>query len=296
MKTNIIKTQFLLDSCDHLETIQIQKTLSKIGLELYGQTTNPSLLIKNPSLQNSLHGGRINESELLDFYKAEIVRISNLIPNGYVSIEVYADQNSTPEDLLQQANEFNSWIPNAHIKFPTIASGLEAAEIFVNNGGRVNMTLVFCQQQALAVHIISKNAKQKGDVLLSPFLGRLDDIGINGTDLIKNCMRMYRELDSKVFVLAASIRNLEHLDQCIELQSDITTAPLGVYEQYVERTMNTSTNSTSIAKEVTPKTLQPIPFQTLDYNENNWKKLNIQHDLTDQGLTKFVKDWKSVII
>jgi transaldolase len=296
MTTNQIKTQFLLDSCDHLETIQVQKSLSKINMELYGQTTNPSLLVKNPALQNSLQGGKIKESELLEFYKTEIVRISNLIPGGSVSIEVYADASSTAENLLKQANKFNSWIPNAHIKFPTIPAGLEAAEIFVNSGGRVNMTLVFSQEQALAVHLIAKNTKNKGDVFLSPFLGRLDDIGINGVDLIANCVRMYQELDSKVFVLTASIRNIDHLNKCIGLDSDITTSPLGIYEQYVEQTLNSSAQPSPTGEAVSVKKLKPIPFQNLDYNETNWKNLNIQHDLTDQGLTKFVKDWKSVLI
>jgi transaldolase len=294
--TPTISTQFLLDSCNHLETIRAQNTLSKINCQFFGQTTNPSLLVKNPALQNSLHGGKIKETELLEFYKTEIRRISNLIPSGSVSIEVYADASSTAENLLKQANKFNSWIPNAHIKFPTIPAGLEAAEIFVNSGGRVNMTLVFSQEQALAVHLIAKNTKNKGDVFLSPFLGRLDDIGINGVDLIANCVRMYQELDSKVFVLAASIRSLDHLNSCIDLQSDITTAPLGIYEQYVQQVLNTSPRPSPTREGVSDKKFQPIPFQKLDYNQTNWRNLNIQHDLTDQGLTKFVKDWKSVLI
>jgi transaldolase len=65
-------TKFFLDSCDPLQTIEAIECLNKIDQTLDGQTTNPSLLVKNPLLQMQLHGGKINESELLDFYKQEI--------------------------------------------------------------------------------------------------------------------------------------------------------------------------------------------------------------------------------
>jgi transaldolase len=293
-------TKFFLDSCDPLQTIEAIESLHKIGRILDGQTTNPSLLVKNPLLQMQLHGGKINENELLEFYKQEIKAISNLIPDGSVSVEVYADESSTKEDLLRQANEFYTWIPNAHVKFPTIKAGLEAAEIFVNQGGRVNMTLVFSQEQALAVHIATKNMKNPGDVLLSPFVGRFDDIGLNGTDFIANVMQMYREFDSKVSVLSASLRNLNHLEKCIELGSTLTTGPLSIYQEYATKILAGEENNrqleqserSSVAEEI----LQPIPYKNLDLSVNNWKSLNIQHDLTDKGLAKFVADWKSVLL
>ncbi len=284
------QTQFLLDSCDHLDTIATQELLNQNSLSLFGQTTNPSLLVKNPLLQTSLQNGKITETELLKFYKSEITKISELLPNGSVSIEVYADQNSTKEELLEQANTLKQWIPNSYIKFPTIASGLAAAKEFVDNGGKVNMTLVFSQEQALAVHLISQNAKNTGDVYLSPFIGRLDDIGINGLDLVANCLKMYQELNSKVWVLGASIRNLEHLETCIAMNCDIVTAPISIYAEYVNSLENKA------QKIEVKSTLKSIPYQNLDYSITDYQDLNIQHDLTDQGLTKFVKDWKSVLV
>jgi transaldolase len=293
-------TKFFLDSCDPLQTIEAIESLHKIGRTLDGQTTNPSLLVKNPLLQMQLHGGKINESELLEFYKQEINAISNLIPDGSVSVEVYADENSTKEDLLRQANDFYTWIPNAHVKFPTIKVGIEAAEEFVNNGGRVNMTLVFSQEQALAVHIATKNMKNPGDVLLSPFVGRFDDIGLNGTDFISNVVQMYKELDSQVSILSASLRNLNHLEKCIELGSTLTTGPLSIYQEYATKILADEENNRHLEQSEIPsaakETLQPIPYKNLDLSVNNWKSLNIQHDLTDKGLAKFVADWKSVLL
>jgi transaldolase len=281
-------TKFFLDSCDPNETKIAIETLGNLD----GQTTNPTLLVKNPDVQTRLNGGKMPEKELLKLYKKAIVEISNLIPNGSVSIEVYADWNSTKDDLLAQANEFYTWIPNAHIKFPTIKAGLEAAEEFVNNNGRVNMTLVFSQEQALAVHIATKNAKNKGDVLLSPFLGRLDDIGQNGIDLINNIRQMYAELDSKVSLLAASTRTLDHIFGCLvpfeNIETDLITAPLGLWQKYAE-------NKEKLAGFEYPESnLKPILYEVLDYSKN-WKELNIEHELTTKGLDRFVSDWNGVI-
>lgn len=304
-------TKFFLDSCDPLQTIEAIECLNKIGATLDGQTTNPSLLVKNPLLQMQLHGGKIKERELLNFYKQEIQAVSKLIPEGSVSIEVYADENSVKEDLLKQANDFYTWIPNAHVKFPTNKAGIEAAEVFVNQGGRVNMTLVFSQEQALAVHLATKNMKNPGDVLLSPFVGRFDDIGLNGTDFIFNVIKMYKEIDSQVSILSASLRNLNHLEKCIELGSTLTTGPLNIYQEYVEKKLQLSnkTGTNNSQPEVaysqtdvvfntnnTKVELHPIPYRQLNISETNWQNLNIQHDLTDKGLAKFVTDWKSVLI
>ncbi len=306
--TKTLATKFFLDSCDPLQTIETIEYLNKINISLDGQTTNPSLLVKNPLLQMQLHGGKINEQELLDFYKQEIQAISNLIPDGSVSIEVYADQDSTKEDLLKQANQFYTWIPNAHIKFPTIKAGLEAAQEFVNSGGRANMTLVFSQEQALAVHIATKNMKNPGDVLLSPFIGRFDDIGLDGVDFIGNVVKMYKQLDSKVSILSASLRTLYHLEKCIELGSTLTTAPLNIYQEYVQSQLNNSKTNlvdSPILKKTINQTdkvttskseLKPIAYKQLNWSETDWQNLNIQHDLTDKGLAKFVVDWKSVIL
>ena len=281
-------TKFFLDSCDPSETKIAIQTLDHLD----GQTTNPTLLVKNPLVQARLNGGKMPEKELLELYKKAIVEISNLIPNGSVSIEVYADWNSTKEDLLVQANEFYTWIPNAHIKFPTITAGIEAAEEFVNNGGRVNMTLVFSQSQALAIHNATLSMKNAGDVLLSPFLGRLDDTDQNGMDLINNIRKMYSELDSKVSLLAASTRTLDHILGCLtpyeNKECDIITAPLSLWQNY-------EANKAKLVGFVYPEnTLKPILYEVLDYSKN-WKELNIEHELTVKGLDRFVADWNGVI-
>lgn len=278
-------TKFFLDSCDPIET---KKALTLLK-NFHGQTTNPSLLVKNTTLQNELIGGKLSEKRLLELYKQAVTQISKLIPKGSVSIEVYADQNSTVTELLQQAEEFFTWIPNAHIKFPTTKAGLQAAHKFLDIGGRANLTLVFSQQQALAVHLATQNMKNPGDVFVSPFVGRLDDIGQNGIDLVKNIIKMYKALDSKVEVLGASLRTLRHFTDCIELDCDIITAPLSTYEIY-KSSMNYQQTS---ADDVKSK-LKTISY--LELHETNWETIDISHDLTDKGLQKFVSDWKGVLL
>ncbi len=276
MHPNNQKTKIFLDSGDPAETKQ---ALSVLGF-LDGQTTNPSLIAKNPQTA----GRKFLKEELLDFYRGVVKEVSSLIPEGSVSIEVYADNSTSAEEMLKQAREFNAWIPNFHIKYPTTTQGLKAAEISIKEGLRVNMTLVFSQAQAAAVYAATKGAK-KGDVFISPFVGRLDDRGENGMDLIKNILKMFEQGDGHVEVLSASIRSLEHVIKTFELGADIITAPLKVLKEW-----KTSNKQTAVSNK-----LKPIPYQKIDLNRP-WQEYDIQHELTDKGLEKFASDWNALIV
>jgi transaldolase len=233
MRPNGLKTRIFLDSGDPAET---RAVLEMLGF-LDGQTTNPSLIAKNPQAA----GKKFSKGEVLDFYRKVVEEVSGQIPQGSVSIEVYADATTKSEEMLGQGREFFKWIPNAHIKYPTTIEGLKAAEISVKEGMRVNMTLVFSQAQAAAVYAATKGAN-KGDVFISPFIGRLDDRGENGMDLIANIVKMYSQGDGSssakatggrhVEVLTASVRSLNHLLQAIALGSDIITAPFNILKEW----------------------------------------------------------------
>lgn len=270
-----LKTNFFLDSGDPEETREAIKVLGFLD----GQTTNPSLIAKNPETA----GKKFSKPEIFAFYKKVVQEVSALIPNGSVSIEVYADKDTRVEEMLQQGREFFQWIPNAHIKFPTTTEGLKAAEAAVKEGLRVNLTLCFSQEQAAAVYAATKGAK-KGDVFVSPFVGRLDDVGFNGMDLIKNIIQMYQTGDKHVEVLTASVRNAAHILKAIELGSDILTAPLKVLKEWKQ----------GEPQESGGLQLKPIPYQEIDLNKP-WSEYNIEHDLTDKGMEKFSADWNSLI-
>lgn len=281
MRPSNLKTRIFLDSGDPQET---KEALSALGF-LDGQTTNPSLIAKNPQAL----GKKFSAAEVLNFYEKVVTEVSSLIPQGSVSIEVYADKDTPAEEMLEQGEGFYKWIPNAHIKFPTTPEGLKAAELAVLDGLRVNMTLVFSQQQAAAVYAATKAAK-KGDVFLSPFVGRLDDRGENGMDFIANTIKMYSLGDGHVEVLTASIRSVDHLVKCIELGSDIATVPLQVLKEWAAQGMPQKSQGSI----VNSQELAPIPYQQIDLNKP-WTEYNIQHELTDKGIEKFSADWNSLI-
>lgn len=274
-------TRIFLDSGDPAETRDV---LSVLGF-LDGQTTNPSLVAKNPETT----GKKFSSDELMKFYRKIVEEVSSLIPQGSVSVEVHADAKTSAEDMLKQGLEFYKWIPNAHIKYPTTPEGLKAAEASVKEGIRVNMTLVFSQEQAAAVYAATKGAK-KGDVFLSPFIGRLDDRGENGMDLIKNIIEMYKNGDGHVEVLTASVRSLNHFVNAIQLGSDIITSPLKVIKEWKEAGMPT----TSEKLKVESQNLKPIEYQQINL-EKPWQEYNIQHGLTDKGIEKFAADWNALI-
>ena len=101
----------------------------------------------------------------------------------------------------------------------------------MSEGVRVNMTLVFTQEQAAAVYAATQGAV-RGQVFISPFIGRLIDRGLNGVDLVKNILRMYESGDGHVEVLAASIRTAEQVDESIAIGADSVTSYFSAVEAW----------------------------------------------------------------
>lgn len=286
MRPPNLKTRIFLDSGDPQETQEIIKLLGFLD----GQTTNPTLVSKNPEAQKRLQEGKkFTTQEIYAFYKTVVTQLSQMLPDGSISIEVYADANTTPEAMFAQGKEMYAWIPNAHMKYPTTSAGLQAAENSVKADMRVNMTLCFSEEQAAAIYAATKGAK-KGQVFVSPFIGRLDDIGENGMDLIKNIIPLYKKGDGHVELLTASVRSLEHFMCALHLGSDIITAPYKVLKEWGDKGMplpdaNFSYNHPEF---------KPIAPKNLDLNQP-WKSFNIQHELTAKGIEKFSQDWNSLI-
>lgn len=281
-----LATKIFLDSGDPNETREILRLLGF----LHGQTTNPTLISKNPGVISKLmQGEKFTKEKIYSFYKEVVREISAVIPRGSVSVEVYADKNTNAREMYEQCQQMFSWIPNAHVKFPTTKEGLTAAEKAVKEGMRINMTLCFSQEQAAAVYSATKGAK-KGDVFVSPFIGRLDDKGENGMDLIKNILQMYKTGDGHVEVLAASIRNLNHFIYALKLKTDIITAPISIYRLWKESGMRIPDENYVYNK----GSLTNIPYQELNLGMD-WKMFNIEHELTDKGIERFSQDWNALI-
>lgn len=280
-----LKTKIFLDGGDPKETREIIKLLGFLD----GQTTNPTLIAKSPEAQARLKAGnKFTREEIQDFYRTVVGEISASIPDGSVSVEVYADKNTLADEMFAQGKEMFSWIPNAHVKYPTLPAGLEAAERSVKSGMRVNMTLVFSEEQAVAVYAATRGAK-KGDVFVSPFVGRLDDKGENGMELIKNIQTAYEGGDGHVEILTASVRSMEHFLYALYLGSDIITAPYKILKEWSERGMPTPDESFVYAP-----ALKPIAYKEMDLSKD-WRDYDITHELTDKGVEKFAEDWNALL-
>lgn len=294
MRPDNLKTKIFLDGGDPEETKEL---IEELGF-LDGQTTNPTLISKNPEAAKRLATGqKFTGDEIMDFYKMIVKEISSLLPGGSVSIEVYSDINTTASQMVEGAKKMYDWIPNAHIKFPTTKEGLKAANQCIKLGFRVNMTLVFTQDQAAAVYSATKGAL-RGQVFVSPFVGRLDDKGENGMDLIKNILEMYKSGDGHVEVLTASLRNMEHFLYALSLGSDIITSPFKILHEWAKRGMPVpklnSYSQKNFVYSYNGGNLKPIEDKELDLSKN-WDEFDINHQLTDSGIEKFSADWNALI-
>jgi transaldolase len=279
------KTRILVDGGDPQETLRIKSLIGFVD----GQTTNPSLIVKNPDIQHRIASGhKFSQEEQREEYKAIVQKISPLVGDAGVSIEVFANLRTTSDQMLTQGKDMFSWIPNAYIKYPCTYEGLRAAQVSVEQGIRVNVTLCFSQEQAAGVYAATQATEAPAYV--SPFIGRLDDCGVNGIDLIKNIQRMYKEGDQHVSILAASIRNIDQLLTCFALGVDLVTVPAKVLEAWASKG-SPMPDRTFVYRGVATdgKALKPIPYKNLNLHKP-WNAFNLRHNLTRRGIEKFVVD------
>lgn len=281
------KTRIFLDSGDPEKTREV----IAMGIPLSGQTTNPSLVAENPEVKARIaKGKKFLKEEILHIYKENIILpISKMIPDGSVSVEVYANKNSKAQDMYAQAKDMFSWIPNAHIKLPSNWEGIQAAGWCIDAGIRINMTLCFRQEQAAAVYFKVTEAL-RGEVFISPFVGRLDDRGVNGMDLIKNIMRMFSGRHHLVDVLVASVRTIDHMMYAFFLGADIITAPFRVLKEWSDKGMPLPLNDYEYSK----GDLAAIPYKKNLLGKAPYE-YDIRHELTDTGIERFANDWDMLI-
>ena len=193
--------KFFLDTADVDEIRQWSQT----GL-LDGVTTNPSLILKS--------GRDIKEvlAEICD------------IVDGDVSGEVAATDYDT---MLKEGRELAKIADNICIKLPITMDGLRACKTLVDEGFKTNMTLCFNANQALLV-------AKAGGTYVSPFIGRLDDMGIDGMELIEEIRAIYDNYAFDTEILAASIRTANHVKACAIVGADVATMPPSTIEKLVK--------------------------------------------------------------
>lgn len=194
--------KFFVDTADVAEI----KELASLGL-LDGVTTNPSLVAK---------AGR-------DF-KTIIAEICEIVP-GPVSAEVAATDT---EGMVREGRTLAKLAKNVTVKVPLTWDGLKACRTLTGEGTMVNVTLCFSANQALL-------AAKAGATFISPFVGRLDDIGLDGMDLLREIRVIYDNYeDLGTEILAASLRTVNHVKQAALIGADVGTVPPGVLKALVK--------------------------------------------------------------
>jgi transaldolase len=290
MQTKRPKTKLLVDGGDPDETLRVKKLIGFVD----GQTTNPSLIAKNPEIQQLIASGHtLSPEEENNEYKKIVQRISPLVGDAGVSIEVFADLDTAAEEMLAQGQEMFSWIPNAYVKYPCTHEGLRAAQMSVKKKIRVNMTLCFSQEQAAAVYAATKGSKSP--VYVSPFVGRLDDRGEDGMDLVRNIKKMYELGDGHVHVLAASIRTVDHLLCSFALDAELATVPTKVLDQWAAEGFPMPDRQFKYrGVDASGKPLKSILYKDVDL-DLPWESFDIAHELTTKGIQNFVVDYRSTL-
>ena len=173
---------------------------------VYGVTTNPSLIAKTGRTQ------------------AEVIPEIAKLVEGPVSAEVISTEC---QGMVEEARKLVQIAENIVIKIPCIPEGLKAVKILSAEGIKTNVTLVFSMSQALM-------AARAGATYVSPFIGRLDDIGEDGVLLVKNIVEAFKLYGIETEVIAASIRNLAHVDAVMLTGCQIATIPTKVLEQMIK--------------------------------------------------------------
>jgi transaldolase len=162
-------------------------------------------------------------------YKAVVREICAIVP-GPVSAEVVVE--GIPA-MLAQAREIASWASNAVVKIPATAEGLEVTSALAKEQIKVNMTLCFSVNQAIL-------AALSGAAYVSPFVGRLDDIGSDGMGLVKDIVDIYKSYDLTTRVIAASIRHPQHCVAAAKVGAHIATVPYQVLTQMIKHPLTDS--------------------------------------------------------
>src|SRR3989338_8764430 len=193
--------QFFLDTAN-LEDI---KKYASWGI-VDGVTTNPSLIAK--------------EGVSLEKRIKEIAKVVN----GPISAEVIA---TDLKGMLIEGRKYAKWHKNIYVKVPMTPAGLQAVQVFKKEKIHTNVTLVFSASQALLV------AKAGAD-LVSPFIGRLDDISEDGMNLIAEIVQIYKNYNFKTEILVASVRHPRHVVDAALLGADISTMPADVLDKLVK--------------------------------------------------------------
>lgn len=305
-------TKFILDSGDPEEFREISALAKQNNSQLWGATTNPTLIAKKlsgPSTELRVNK-KVTQKEAFELQRQIVLDILNIVP-GAVSAEVYADEKTTAEEMIEQGREIITWHERVVVKLPTTIEGFKARTALRKEKVFINNTLVFSQQQIFAICLheqILQNQfgpiENKWPSFISPFVGRLDDIGEDGMALVEQGMKIKKLFNTELWILEASVRRTEHIALGLKSGTELLTAPAKAYREWFTLTkeQRNAINLRSYAKDLKieaywdpPEELRLLDLIDAFTNALESGKLNIHHHLTDKGIIRFAEDWKAII-
>lgn len=195
--------RFFLDTAN----VEEIKKANDMGV-ICGVTTNPSIIAKE---------GR-------DFN--EVIKEIASIIDGPISGEVKATTTDA-DSIISEGREIAKIHPNMVVKIPTTAEGLKACKVLSGEGIKINLTLIFNVPQAVL-------AARAGASYVSPFVGRIDDISMDGLQLIRDIAAIFKTHDIKAKIISASVRNAHHVIECAKAGANLATVPYSVIEQMLK--------------------------------------------------------------
>ncbi len=191
--------EFFLDTA----SVEEIREAAKWGV-VSGVTTNPTLMAREGDVE----------------FSETIKEICDII-DGPISAEVVSVK---AEDMIEEARPISRWHPNVVVKIPMTPDGLQAIKVLSSEGIKINTTLIFTANQALL-------AAKAGAYIVSPFVGRLDDISEDGMQVIRDTVQIFKNYDITTKVLVASIRHPRHITEAAKAGAHIATMPLSVLKQ-----------------------------------------------------------------
>ena len=191
---------------DTADVDQIRKA-NDMGV-ICGVTTNPSLIAKS---------GRQFE---------DVIKEITSIVDGAISGQLKATTTDA-EGMIKEGREIAKIHPNMVVKIPTTIEGLKATKVLSSEGIKTNLTLIFNVPQAIL-------AARAGATYVSPFVGRIDDISMDGLQLIRDIAAIFKTHDIKAQIISASVRNACHVIECAKAGADLATVPYSVIEQMLK--------------------------------------------------------------
>lgn len=190
-----------------LDTANIEhiRHAAKLGI-ITGVTTNPSLVAKEGAVD----------------FRGAILEICSIVP-GPISVEALSLET---EGMIEEARRLSSWAPNIVVKIPVSEAGLEAISVLSREDIKTNLTLCFSANQALLGALV-------GATYVSPFVGRLDDVGHQGMEVVADAVEIFNKYDLNTQVIAASLRHPLHVIAAAKAGAHIVTVPYTVLMQMI---------------------------------------------------------------